>query len=304
MLHAPAEQIVHSTPMLRAAATQHTLTLFRYAVKKLIHSLSALHSQARLALLHALQFHHSKPPKPLSLSPLNAARARSLTPVSPHASRAPRALSHAHSLFAHCRSPSRLALARAARPHFLPRSRGPLARRRLRALLSPSSRPHARGARALPRARHAALTHAGAAAHAVGSPPPPDARAPALVVAPGTAARALLAHTAFAPPGPRGSGALHVLSPSLAPLVGALRCVFSVVPCAHSHPPAFHALCSVPFSPERLFQHPSSDPPSPANARRSRQGRSTRPRRSWGRTDERRSRHGFRTGVTDLARGP
>ena len=59
--YAPAEQIVDSTPMLRAAATQHTVNLFRHFVKKLIHAVAAIHEQTYLALFYILEFYYAKP---------------------------------------------------------------------------------------------------------------------------------------------------------------------------------------------------------------------------------------------------
>ena len=42
MLDAPAEQIVDSTPMLGAAATQDTVRLVRHGVKKLIDAVAVV----------------------------------------------------------------------------------------------------------------------------------------------------------------------------------------------------------------------------------------------------------------------
>ena len=47
MLDAPAEQIVDSTPMLGAAATQDTVRLVRHGVKKLIDAVAAVDGSRR-----------------------------------------------------------------------------------------------------------------------------------------------------------------------------------------------------------------------------------------------------------------
>ena len=61
MLNAPAEQIVDSTPMLSAAATQYTVRLVRHEVKKLIDAVAAVDEQAGRALVDGLEFDYAKP---------------------------------------------------------------------------------------------------------------------------------------------------------------------------------------------------------------------------------------------------
>ena len=46
MLEGPAEQIIDSTPMLGAAATQDTVRLVRYGVRKLIDAVTAVDQDA------------------------------------------------------------------------------------------------------------------------------------------------------------------------------------------------------------------------------------------------------------------
>src|SRR6266567_4344999 len=56
MLDAPAEQIVDSTPMLGAAATQDTVRLVRSGVKKLIDAVAATDADAARAFDDGLEF--------------------------------------------------------------------------------------------------------------------------------------------------------------------------------------------------------------------------------------------------------
>src|SRR5215218_2989641 len=61
MLDAPAEQIVDSTPMLGAAATQDTVRLVRSGVRKLIDAVAQADAEAAQALDAGLEFDYRKP---------------------------------------------------------------------------------------------------------------------------------------------------------------------------------------------------------------------------------------------------
>src|SRR5439155_11306445 len=61
MLDAPAEQIVDSTPMLGAAATQDTVRLVRAGVKKLIDAVAAVGGETGAALDRGLEFDYERP---------------------------------------------------------------------------------------------------------------------------------------------------------------------------------------------------------------------------------------------------
>src|SRR6202011_1010566 len=61
VLDAPAEQIVDSTPMLGAAATQDTVRLVRHGVRKLIDAVAAVDQQAARALADGLEFDYKRP---------------------------------------------------------------------------------------------------------------------------------------------------------------------------------------------------------------------------------------------------
>ena len=61
LLDAPAEQIVDSTPMLGAAATQDTVRLVRYGVKRLIDAVAAVDAQAGETLADGLEFDYENP---------------------------------------------------------------------------------------------------------------------------------------------------------------------------------------------------------------------------------------------------
>ena len=63
MLNAPAEQIVDSTPMLGAAATQDTVRLVRSGVKKLLDAVAAVDEDAAAALDRGLAFDYERPNK-------------------------------------------------------------------------------------------------------------------------------------------------------------------------------------------------------------------------------------------------
>src|SRR3954452_20430018 len=61
VLDGSVEQIVDSTPMLGAAAIQHTVTLVRAAVRKLIDTVGALAPRAARELRKALAFDYARP---------------------------------------------------------------------------------------------------------------------------------------------------------------------------------------------------------------------------------------------------
>jgi hypothetical protein len=89
MLDAPAEQIVDSTPMLGAAATQDTVRLVRHGVKKLHDAVSAADEQAGEALDRGLEFDYERPrEKPDCRWRVRAERERVLTRVAQDAERA------------------------------------------------------------------------------------------------------------------------------------------------------------------------------------------------------------------------
>lgn len=99
MLDAPAEQIVDSTPMLGAAATQDTVRLVRHGVKKLIDAVAAVDEQAGRALVDGLEFDYAKPAeKPDCRWRIKAERERMLTRVAQDAERALRAVEQADGL--------------------------------------------------------------------------------------------------------------------------------------------------------------------------------------------------------------
>jgi transposase len=99
LLDAPAEQIVDSTPMLGAAATQDTVRLVRYGVKKLIDAVAAVDEQAGEALIDGLQFDYEKPgEKPDCRWRIKAERERMLTRVAQDAERALLAVERAEGL--------------------------------------------------------------------------------------------------------------------------------------------------------------------------------------------------------------
>lgn len=93
LLDAPAEQIVDSTPMLGAAATQDTVRLVRHGVKKLIDAVAAVDEEAGRGLADGLQFDYEKPAeKPDCRWRIKAERERMLTRVAQDAERALRAV--------------------------------------------------------------------------------------------------------------------------------------------------------------------------------------------------------------------
>jgi transposase len=99
LLDGPAEQIVDSTPMLGAAATQDTVRLVRSGVKRLIDAVEAVDGQAAGSLADGLEFDYSKPSqKPDCRWREKAQRERMLTRVAEDAERALRAVEQADGL--------------------------------------------------------------------------------------------------------------------------------------------------------------------------------------------------------------
>jgi hypothetical protein len=89
MLDAPAEQIVDSTPMLGAAATQDTVRLVRHGVRKLIDAVAAVDGDAGEVLDRGLEFDYQRPSeKPDCRWRIKAERERMLTRVAQDAERA------------------------------------------------------------------------------------------------------------------------------------------------------------------------------------------------------------------------
>ena len=68
LLDGPIEQIIDSTPMLGAAATQDTVRLVRFAVRKLIDAVSTVDPDAGGALASGLEFDYEKPGRSRSVS--------------------------------------------------------------------------------------------------------------------------------------------------------------------------------------------------------------------------------------------
>src|SRR6266566_1439397 len=99
MLDAPAEQIVDSTPMLGAAATQDTVRLVRHGVKKLLDAVAAVDDEAGTALDAGLEFDYERPgEKPDCRWREKAERERMLTRVAQDAERALVAVERAEGL--------------------------------------------------------------------------------------------------------------------------------------------------------------------------------------------------------------
>jgi transposase len=99
MLDAPAEQIVDSTPMLGAAATQDTVRLVRHGVKRLIDAVATVDEQAARTLADGLEFDYQDPSeKPDCRWRIKAERERMLTRVAQDAERALRAVEKAEGL--------------------------------------------------------------------------------------------------------------------------------------------------------------------------------------------------------------
>ena len=99
MLDGTVEQIMDSTPMLGAAATQDTVRLVRHAVKKLIDAVIAVDEQAGRVLVDGLEFEYHKPgEKPDCRWREKAERERMLTRVAQDAQRALAAVEQADGL--------------------------------------------------------------------------------------------------------------------------------------------------------------------------------------------------------------
>jgi transposase len=99
MLDAPAEQIVDSTPMLGAAATQDTVRLVRAGVRKLWDAVVGVDEDAARRLDDGLEFDYSRPAeKPDCRWREKAERERMLTRVAEDAERALRAVERADGL--------------------------------------------------------------------------------------------------------------------------------------------------------------------------------------------------------------
>lgn len=99
MLEGPVEQIIDSTPMLGAAATQDTVRLVRHGVRKLLDAVSAVDEQAGGELDRALEFDYARPAeKPDCRWRERVQRERMLTRVAQDAERALRAVEQADAL--------------------------------------------------------------------------------------------------------------------------------------------------------------------------------------------------------------
>ena len=61
LLDGPAEQIIDSTPMLGAAATQDTVRLVRHGVRKLLDAVAAVDEHAAGVLDRGLAFDYAAP---------------------------------------------------------------------------------------------------------------------------------------------------------------------------------------------------------------------------------------------------
>jgi hypothetical protein len=99
LLDGTAEQIIDSTPMLGAAATQDTVRLVRHGVRKLIDAVAQIDRVAGVMLDDGLEFDYAKPAeKPDCRWREKAARERMLTRVAQDAQRALRAVERADGL--------------------------------------------------------------------------------------------------------------------------------------------------------------------------------------------------------------
>lgn len=99
LLDGPVEQIIDSTPMLGAAATQDTVRLVCHGVRKLLDAVEAVDEQAAGQLDRALAFDYARPAeKPDCRWREKAERERMLTRVAEDAERALRAVEQADGL--------------------------------------------------------------------------------------------------------------------------------------------------------------------------------------------------------------
>src|SRR4051794_36492908 len=102
LLAGAVEQIIDSTPMLGAAATQDTLRLVRHAVRKLIDAVAGVDAEAAVGLTDGLEFDYAEPNvKPDCRWREKAERERMLTRAAQDAERALRAVEQADGLLAH-----------------------------------------------------------------------------------------------------------------------------------------------------------------------------------------------------------
>jgi hypothetical protein len=100
MLEGTAEQIIDSTPMLGAAATQDTVRLVRHGVRKLLDAVAAADEDAAGRLDDGLEFDYTRPgEKPDCRWREKAERERMLTRVAQDAERALQAVEQAQGLF-------------------------------------------------------------------------------------------------------------------------------------------------------------------------------------------------------------
>src|SRR5450755_2228567 len=89
LLDGTVEQIVDSTPMLGAAATQDTVRLVRFGVRKLLDAVTGVDQEAGGLLVAGLEFDYARPgEKPDCQWRLKAERERMLTRVAQDAQRA------------------------------------------------------------------------------------------------------------------------------------------------------------------------------------------------------------------------
>jgi hypothetical protein len=101
LLDGPVEQVIDSTPMLGAAATQDTVRLVRHGVAKLLGAVSAADDQAAGTLERGLEFDYTDPSqKPECRWRERAERERMLTRVAQDAERALQAVEQADGLLA------------------------------------------------------------------------------------------------------------------------------------------------------------------------------------------------------------
>jgi transposase len=101
MLDGAVEQIIDSTPMLGAAATQDTVRLVRHGVRKLLDAVAAVDARAAGGLDRALEFDYRRPnEKPDCRWREKAERERMLTRVAEDAERALRAVERTDGLLA------------------------------------------------------------------------------------------------------------------------------------------------------------------------------------------------------------
>jgi transposase len=102
MLDGPVEQIIDSTPMLGAAATQDTVRLVRHGVRKLLDAVVAVDRDAAGQLDRALEFDYARPSdKPDCRWRQRAERERMLSRVAEDAERALRAVEQTDGLLGH-----------------------------------------------------------------------------------------------------------------------------------------------------------------------------------------------------------